>query len=115
MPRALTSASDSRRVLVVAATIALWAVAGMQYGNDPAHLPIVVAYVSVFIICTGTDLLAYRVPNVMTYPAILIGPAVGMIAPGANRLDVAAGGSSSAEPSSRWRSRREGRAWVWAM
>jgi prepilin signal peptidase PulO-like enzyme (type II secretory pathway) len=77
---------------VVAATTALWAVAGMQYGNDPAHLPIVVAYVSVFIICTGTDLLAYRVPNVITYPAIVIALAVGMIAPGANRLDVAAGG-----------------------
>ncbi len=92
MPRALTSASDARRVLVVAATAALWAIAGIQYGDDLAHLPIIAAYVSVFIICTGTDLLAYRVPNVITYPAVVLALAVGMIAPGANRLDVAAGG-----------------------
>lgn len=92
MPRALTSASDMRRVVVVAATMALWALAALQYGDEPARLPIIAIYVSVFIICTGTDLLAYRVPNVVTYPAMLLAFGVGMIAPGANRLDVAAGG-----------------------
>lgn len=92
MPRALTSASDIRRVLVVAATSALWALAAMQYGDEPGRLPVIAAYVSVFIICTGTDLLAYRVPNVVTYPAIVLALAIGMIAPAANRLDVAAGG-----------------------
>lgn len=92
MPRALTSASDVRRVLVVAATTAIWALVATQYGDEPARLPVVAIYASVFIICTGTDLLAYRVPNVVTYPAIVLALAIGMIAPAANRLDVAAGG-----------------------
>jgi prepilin signal peptidase PulO-like enzyme (type II secretory pathway) len=77
----------------VAATAGLFALAGAQYGGESAwQLALAAAYISVFIICTGTDVFAYRVPNVVTYPAVALALAVGMIAPEANRLDVAAGG-----------------------
>jgi prepilin signal peptidase PulO-like enzyme (type II secretory pathway) len=48
--------------------------------------------VSALIICTGTDALAYRVPNVVTYPAILGALAVGMAMPEADAADVWLGG-----------------------
>jgi prepilin signal peptidase PulO-like enzyme (type II secretory pathway) len=59
-----------RRLIIVAATVGLFAAAGARY-NEPAHLAIVTAYICVLIICAATDLLAFRVPNVITYPAIL--------------------------------------------
>ena len=49
-------------------------------------------YAAVLIICTGTDVIAFRVPNVVTYPAVLGAIAIGMIIPDANRLNVLAGG-----------------------
>jgi prepilin signal peptidase PulO-like enzyme (type II secretory pathway) len=92
MPRALTSAAWYRRVAVVAATVALFALLGWRYDADALHLAIAAAYVSVLIVCTGTDMLAYRVPNIVTYPAILAAITVGMVVPGASVADVWAGG-----------------------
>jgi prepilin signal peptidase PulO-like enzyme (type II secretory pathway) len=60
----------ARRLLIVAAAAGLFAAAGARY-NEPAHLAIITAYICVLIVCAATDLLVFRVPNVVTYPAIL--------------------------------------------
>jgi len=92
MPVLLTNRSRYRTVVIVAFTVALFAAAGARYGSDIGYLAIVSAYVSVLIACTATDVLAYRVPNVITYPAILFAIAVGCILPDANWRGVMAGG-----------------------
>jgi leader peptidase (prepilin peptidase)/N-methyltransferase len=92
MPRALTTGAQYRRIVVVGVTALLFALAGTQYEGSIASLAIVAAYVAVLIVCTGTDVLAYRVPNVITYPAILVALAIGLVHPDANKLDVLAGG-----------------------
>jgi leader peptidase (prepilin peptidase)/N-methyltransferase len=93
MPRALTSASMYRRMAVVAVTALLFALVGYQYESEPLHVAIVAGYAAVLIICTGTDLLAYRVPNVVTYPAIIVAITIGLVMPDANRADVLVGGA----------------------
>ena len=92
MPHLLTTGSSYRRIVVVLATATVFALLGRQYHGEDWHLAIVAFYASVLIICTATDILAYRVPNAVTYPAIIGTFIVGMLVPGTNRLDVAAGG-----------------------
>ncbi len=92
MPAALTTGSAYRRGIVVIATVVLFALVGRQYQGDALHVAIVAGYVAALIVCTGTDVLAYRVPNVITYPAILAAIVIGMIMPDANRGNVWAGG-----------------------
>jgi leader peptidase (prepilin peptidase)/N-methyltransferase len=95
MPRALTTASIYRRALVVAATAAIFAAVGARYEGDALHIAIVAAYAAALIVCTGTDVLAYRVPNVITYPAIIAAITIGLVMPETNRADVLAGGALS--------------------
>ncbi len=92
MPRALTTGSAYRRLVVIAATVLLLGFAGRQYGDDALHLVIIAGYVSALIVCTGTDVLAYRVPNVITYPSILAAIVIGMLMPDASVASVWAGG-----------------------
>jgi len=93
MPTLLTSRSLIRTLVVVAATAAIFAAIGRQYEHAGVWEMLIVAlYAAVLIICTGTDVLAYRVPNAVTYPAIAGAVVIGMLMPGANRLDVLAGG-----------------------
>jgi len=92
MPVLLTSGSRYRTVVIVATTIALFASAGARYGSDIGYLAIVAVYLSALIACTATDVLAYRVPNVITYPAILFAILIGCILPDANWRGVMAGG-----------------------
>lgn len=93
MPRALTSASLYRRIVVVVVTALIFSLIGYRYEADALHVAIVAAYAAVLIVCTGTDLLAYRVPNVITYPAIVAAVTLGLIMPDANRADVLVGGA----------------------
>ena len=80
MPDLLTTQSAYRRIAIVTVTALLFALVGLQYQAEPAYMAITAAYVAVLIICTSTDVLAYRVPNVVTYPAILGALAVGLLA-----------------------------------
>jgi len=84
-----------RRAAVVATTSGLFAVAALRYG-EPGHVAIVAMYIAVLIVCAGTDLRAYRVPNVVTYPAILFALAVGGTVHGAGTAEVLAGGALGA-------------------
>ena len=54
---------------------------------------IVTASVCVRRVCAGTDLISYRVPNVVTYPAIVGAIVVGALIPDADILEVLAGGA----------------------
>jgi leader peptidase (prepilin peptidase)/N-methyltransferase len=80
-----------RPAVVVGLTALLFAAAGTRY-DEPSHLAVVTAYVCVLIVCAATDALAYRVPNVVTYPAMLGALIVGATMPGASIFEVLAGG-----------------------
>jgi len=82
----------ARRALFAGATAALFATAAARY-DDPGDLAVVTAYVSVLLVCAATDLLCYRVPNAVTYPAIAGALALGATMSGANMVDVAIGGA----------------------
>jgi prepilin signal peptidase PulO-like enzyme (type II secretory pathway) len=81
-----------RRLLITGATVALFAAAGTRF-DLPGDLAIVTAYVCVLLVCAGTDLMCYRVPNAVTYPAIVIALAVGATMSGASMVDVGIGGA----------------------
>jgi len=84
----------ARRLLIVSATIGLFAMAGARY-DEPVHIAIVAAYICALIVCTATDLLVYRVPNVITYPAIAGALAVAALMPDAT-VPSALGGAALA-------------------
>lgn len=81
----------TRRLVIVGTTAALFAVAGAQY-DKASHLAIVTAYICVFVACAATDALSYRVPNVITYPAIVGAMFVGAVMPDADIKEVLGGG-----------------------
>lgn len=85
----------ARRLPIVAATVGLFAAAGVRY-DEPGHLALITSYICVLLVCTATDLLNYRVPNVITYPAIIGALIVGAVVPGAHVLDVLLGGLMAA-------------------
>jgi leader peptidase (prepilin peptidase)/N-methyltransferase len=72
--------------------MALFATAGARY-DHPGDLAIVTAYASALLVCAATDLLCYRVPNAVTYPAIVGALALGATMSGARMIDVAIGGA----------------------
>ncbi len=81
-----------RRIAVMAATSGFFALAALRY-DEPGHLAIVTAYVCVLLICAGTDLVSYRVANVVTYPAIVGAIVIGALMPDADIWEVLAGGA----------------------
>jgi Flp pilus assembly protein protease CpaA len=84
--------SWTRRLLIVGATVGLFAASAARF-DEPAHLAIVAAYLSVLLVCAATDALTFRVPNVVTYPAMAGALAVGAAMPDADVLEVIAGGA----------------------
>ncbi len=80
-----------RRLAVMTATSGLFALTAARF-DDPAHVAIIATYASVLIVCAGTDLLSFRVPNVITYPAIAGAILIGALMPDANIWEVLAGG-----------------------
>ena len=86
-----SAAAWARRLLVVCATAGLFAVIGARF-DAPGHAAIVAAYVSALLVCAGTDVLAYRVPNVITYPAIAGAVIIAALMPDADLLAALAGG-----------------------
>lgn len=91
LPFLLSRGALLRTVIVVVATMAIFAAVWRVYGDRPWQAAIASAYAAVLITCTTTDVLARRIANVVTYPAILGAFAVGMLAPGADRIDVLLG------------------------
>ncbi len=91
LPFALSRGARYRTALVVAVTAIAFGAVWALYGDRPWQAVIVSAYSGVLITCTATDLMAKRIANVVTYPAILGALAIGMLAPGADRADVLLG------------------------
>jgi len=91
LPSLLDGRSLYRTAAVVLATTGLFALAGAQYEGNALHLAIVAGYASALVVCASTDMLAFRVPNVITYPGIVAALVIGMTLPDANRLDVVFG------------------------
>ncbi len=81
-----------RRLLVMGAAAGLFALVPLRY-DGAAEMAVVTAYVCVLLVCAGTDLISYRVPNVVTYPAIVGAIVVGALMPDADILEVLAGGA----------------------
>lgn len=79
-------------VAIPSTTAALFALAGARY-HEPVHLALATAYIAVLVTCASTDLLAYRVPNAITYPAIVLALAAGLAMPDAHPVDVLTGGA----------------------
>jgi leader peptidase (prepilin peptidase)/N-methyltransferase len=63
------------------------AVAGARF--DLLQAVAVSLLVAALLICTATDLLRFRVPNVITYPAIIAALAASVLMPGGNVADAA--------------------------
>ncbi len=84
-----------RRTMVVGTTGGLFALAALRY-DDLSHLALVTAYLCVLIVCGATDVISYRVPNVVTYPAIVGAVIVAAVMPGADFLEALAGGGLAA-------------------
>lgn len=91
LPREDTTRAWLRRLLVVAATAGLFALAGARY--EGGEIAIICAYVCVLLVCAGTDALSFRVPNTVTYPAIVGALVAGALMPDAEVLKVLAGGA----------------------
>ncbi len=50
--------------------------------HNAGDVALVAVYIIVLVICTATDIAWYRVPNVVTYPAIVLGLLAGSFMPG---------------------------------
>jgi len=93
LPGLLDGRSLYRTAAVMLATAGLFALIGARYeGSDGLHLAIIAGYVAALIVCASTDILAFRVPNVITYPGIVAALVLGMTMPDASRLGVLSGG-----------------------
>ena len=82
------------RPLFAAITVALVIGAAVRY-EDISHIAVVAVYIAVFVVCAATDLTSYRVPNVITYPAILFAFLVGAFLPDADFSAALIGGASA--------------------
>jgi prepilin signal peptidase PulO-like enzyme (type II secretory pathway) len=89
--------SDARwwRPLFAAIAVALIIGAAVRY-NDISHIAVVAVYIAVLVACAASDLATYRVPNVITYPAIIFALLIGAFFPDADfpaaLIGAAAGG-----------------------
>lgn len=86
-----SSQAWARRLLTTGATAGLFAVAGARF--DAADLAIVTPYICVLIVCAATDLMSFRVPNAVTYPALLGALIAGALLPDVSIAEVLIGGA----------------------
>lgn len=82
------------RPLFAAITVALVIGAAVRY-DDISHITVVAVYIAVFVACAATDLTSYRVPNVITYPAILFALLIGAFLPNADFPAALLGGATA--------------------
>jgi leader peptidase (prepilin peptidase)/N-methyltransferase len=90
----LADGATWRKMAIVAASVAIAFVLGWQYGAG-WELAIAGIYAAVLVACTVTDLLDGRLPNLLTYPAIVLAFVVGMSVSAADRIDVLGGAAFS--------------------
>jgi len=84
-----------RRPALVIFTAAAFAVAAARY-EEPGQAAVISAYALVLIACAATDLMAFRVPNVITYPAAGGALLAAVLMPGGNPKEALVGGALGA-------------------
>jgi prepilin signal peptidase PulO-like enzyme (type II secretory pathway) len=84
-----------RRLALVVSAMAAFAVAAARY-EDPAQAAVISAYATVLIACAATDLMAFRVPNVITYPAAGGALLAAALMPHGNPTEALIGGAGAA-------------------
>ena len=82
------------RPLFAALAVALVIGAAVRY-EEISQIAVVAVYIAVFVACAATDLTSYRVPNVITYPAILFALLVGAFLPDADFPAALIGGAAA--------------------
>lgn len=88
---AFGSAPWHRAALVVLTALLIGA-AGLRY-SDPTQAVIVSTYAAVLLACTATDLVSFRIPNVITYPAIVLALAAAAFTPDGDLQTALIGGT----------------------
>lgn len=83
---------DWRRAALVLLTALIIGAVGLRY-SDPTQGVIVAAYAAVLLTCAATDLIAFRIPNAITYPAIVLALVAAALIPEADLKAAAAGGA----------------------
>jgi len=84
-----------RRPALIAVTVAAFAVAAARY-HDVEQAAVVSAYAAVLIVCAATDLMAFRVANVVTYPAAGGAILAAALMPGGDLIQALIGGAVGA-------------------
>ncbi len=77
------AAASWRTWAFIALAVALTIGAAARFHN-PGDAAVVAIYVVVLVTCAATDVAWYRVPNFITYPAIILGLLAGAFMPGAS-------------------------------
>ena len=68
-PAGPTAKAIGHALLLASVTAGVFAMAAARY-DDPGQLAIVLGYLTVLLVCAAVDIRTFRVPNVVTYPAI---------------------------------------------
>ena len=91
-PLALVLERPLQATLLALATGGVFAAAALRY-DDAGQLAVVTVYACAFLVCGATDLLSFRVPNVVTYPAIAGALLIAAFMPGSELGPSLAGGA----------------------
>jgi len=90
----LPSDTPGLRPIAVVIAIALIIVAAIRY-DDISRTTVVAVYIAVFVACAITDLTSFRVPNVISYPAIIFALLIGAFMPDSDFRESLAGGAAA--------------------
>jgi len=91
----LGEASLWRRMALVVVTAGAFAVAAARY-EDTGQTAVISAYAVAFIVCAATDLISFRVPNVITYPAAAGAIVAAALMPHGDLVEALIGGAGGA-------------------
>ena len=80
-----------RLPLLVASTVVAFALAAARY-EEIGQAAVISAYAVVFIVCAVTDLISFRVPNAVTYPAAAGAVLAAALMPDGELVDALIGG-----------------------
>jgi prepilin signal peptidase PulO-like enzyme (type II secretory pathway) len=84
----------ARRMLIACVTALVFAAAGDGY-DDFTQRIVIWAYLVVLIMCAAVDVLAFKVPNAITYPAIIGALVVVFLVPSADATASIVGGAAA--------------------
>lgn len=84
--------SPLRLAVCVAIVGAVAGVAAFRYDDIP-HVIIVAVYGAILVVCAASDLATFRVPNVVTYPSVVLALLIGAFLPDSDFASAVVGGA----------------------